>query len=297
MAVRAMASELAAGCCKKLGVAGSAMAIAAAGGGIAATAAQAQNEVLTASATTFTGGASGLCVKGSATAIFNASGPATGLYPGTFTETNANATVSAPTYTTRTLTLSIPFTISSGGTTITGTTTNPSPYSGGTLLCYTGSFDDGGPIVNASAAAYTATIQSNGQPTRTVSGTAQVSAAFEFRPQHVVGAPPTVTLLNFPSPPVVSTVSPGSGPSTGGTPIEITGNGFVTGDRVVIGQGNGWAAGAIAATGVSVVSSTEITATTGGGAKPGTWFLWVIAPDGTVNPHTSGAVFTYIGAA
>src|SRR5689334_16296480 len=70
---------------------------------------------------------------------------------------------------------------------------------------------------------------------------------------------------------VVSSVSPNSGPTGGGAAITITGSGFVTGDRVVIGQGNGAGAGAIAATGVSVVDSTQITATTGGGAKPGVW--------------------------
>ena len=185
---------------KKLAVAVGAMAIAAGGVGTAATAAQAQNEVLQATATTFTGGTSGWCFKGSASATFTAAGPATGPYPGTFTETNANVSVSAPTYTSRTLTLSIPFTISSGSTTITGTITNPPPYSGGSLLCSGGSFYAGGPIVNANAAAYTATIQASGQRAQTVSGTAQVSAAFEFRPQHVLGTAPTATLLNFPSP-------------------------------------------------------------------------------------------------
>jgi hypothetical protein len=118
-----------------LAVAVSTMAIAAVGGGTAATAAQAQNEVLQATATTFTGGTSGWCFKGSASATFTAAGPATGPYPGTFAETNANVSVSAPTYTSRTLTLSIPFTISSGSTTIAGTITNPPPYSGGSLLC------------------------------------------------------------------------------------------------------------------------------------------------------------------
>jgi hypothetical protein len=185
---------------KNLAVAMTVMSIAALGGAIGAARAQAQNEVLQATATTFNAGGSGWCFKGSASATFSAAGPATGPYPGTFTETNANVSVSAPTYTSRTLTLSIPFTISSGSTTITGTITNPPPYSGGTLLCSGGSFYAGGPIANANAATYTATIQSKGQPAQALSGTAQVSAAFEFRPQHVLWTPPTATLLNFPSP-------------------------------------------------------------------------------------------------
>jgi hypothetical protein len=181
----------------KLAVAVSAMALVAANGGTAAPAAQAQNEVLQATTTTFNAGGIGWCFKGSASATFSASGPATGAYPGAFTETNATVRVSAPTFTSRTLALSIPFTIRSGSTTITGAITNPPPYSGGTLLC--SNFFAAGPIVNAGAAAYTATIQSKGLPGQTVSGTAQVSAAFEFRPRHVLGTPPTATLLNFPA--------------------------------------------------------------------------------------------------
>jgi hypothetical protein len=79
----------------------------------------------------------------------------------------------------------------------------------------------------------------------------------------------------------VSAVSPNSGPTSGGTAITITGTGFVTGATVKIGQGNGAGAGAIAATNVVVVSSTQITAVTGGGAKVGTFSLFVITSAGT----------------
>lgn len=187
---------------KKLVVAVTAMSIAAANGGIAATGAQAQDEVLQATTTTFSGGGTGLCLNGSTSATFGATGPATGPYPGTFAETNANVTVSAqakPQMVSRKLTLSIPFAITAGTTTtITGTITNPPPYAGGSIGCFSGSFLPAGPIVSANAATYMATIQSQG-PTQKLSGIAQVSAAFEFRPQHVLGTPPTVTLLNLPS--------------------------------------------------------------------------------------------------
>jgi IPT/TIG domain len=283
--------------CKKVAVAVSTMAIAAAGGGITATAAQAEDEVLGATATTFTGGGSGLCLKGSGSATFNAAGSATGPYPGTFTETNANASVSVNNLIpSSTLKLSVPFAISSHSTTITGMVTNPPPYSGGALECGGGSFNVAGVLVNPSAATYTATIQATGQPARTVSGTAHVSAAFIFPPRCCT-TPPTVTLLNLASPPVVSTVSPNSGPTGGGTPITVTGSGFVAGDKVVIGQGGGWAVGAVAATAVNVVSSTKITAKTGGGAKPGTWNLFVVAADGTASPVVSGDKFTYTAPA
>jgi hypothetical protein len=52
--------------------------------------------------------------------------------------------------------------------------------------------------VAANGATYTATIRSKGQPVEKVSGTAQVSAAFEFRPRNVVLTAQAVTLLIFP---------------------------------------------------------------------------------------------------
>jgi IPT/TIG domain len=92
--------------------------------------------------------------------------------------------------------------------------------------------------------------------------------------------------------PTVSKVSPNTGPTSGGTAITITGTGFVSGATVVIGQGNGSGAGAIATTSVKVVSPTEITAVTGGGAKTGTWTLFVTTSGGT-SAANSGAYFTY----
>jgi hypothetical protein len=92
--------------------------------------------------------------------------------------------------------------------------------------------------------------------------------------------------------PTVTSVSPNSGPTAGGTTMTITGTGFVTGASVVVGQGAGPQTGAIAATNVKVVSPTEITATTGGGAKAGTWNLFVRTPGGTSPPNT-GDDFTY----
>lgn len=91
--------------------------------------------------------------------------------------------------------------------------------------------------------------------------------------------------------PTVTSISPNSGPTTGGTSITITGTNFIAGATVVIGQGHG-TTGAIAATGVNVVSSTEITATTGGGAVAGTYSLFVTTSGGT-SAGNSGSDFTY----
>ena len=110
-----------------------------------------------------------------------------------------------------------------------------------------------------------------------------------------VGAPDGITAFKpLPNPPTVSSVSPASGTVNGGTPIRIIGTGFVAGATVEIGQGSGAGPTAIPASKVVVVSSTEITATTGGGAKAGTWTLWVIDSGGTSSAN-AGADYTYTG--
>ena len=60
--------------------------------------------------------------------------------------------------------------------------------------------------------------------------------------------------FTFVAPPAVTTVSPNSGPSAGGTAVTLTGTDFTTGATVTIGG--------VAATNVIVVSATSITLTT-----------------------------------
>jgi IPT/TIG domain len=72
--------------------------------------------------------------------------------------------------------------------------------------------------------------------------------------------------------PTVSSISPTSGPTTGGTSVTITGANFVSGATVAFGG--------TAATGVTVVSSTTITATTPPMAA-GTVPVKVTNPDGS----------------
>ena len=92
--------------------------------------------------------------------------------------------------------------------------------------------------------------------------------------------------------PTVTSVHPHTGPTSGGTAVTVTGTGFVTGARVVIAQGDGSGTGAIAATNVDVVSSTKITATTGGGAKAGSFNLFVTS-SGVTSAADAGDLFTY----
>ena len=77
------------------------------------------------------------------------------------------------------LAFGIPFTITSGTTTITGMITNPYPWSGGLFEC-------GAVHGDAHDATYTATIQPAGQ---TISGSAQVILSIPIQP----GAPGTIT--------------------------------------------------------------------------------------------------------
>ncbi|HXA53357.1 MAG TPA: PKD domain-containing protein [Solirubrobacteraceae bacterium] len=93
--------------------------------------------------------------------------------------------------------------------------------------------------------------------------------------------------------PTVASVSPASGSVNGGTPIRITGTGFVAGAKVEIGQGNGAGSTAIAASEVVVVSPTEITAVTGGPAKAGSWNLYVIGSGGTSSANSGDSYIYY----
>jgi hypothetical protein len=90
----------------------------------------------------------------------------------------------------------------------------------------------------------------------------------------------TINVVFVPRP-TVSAVTPDAGPVSGGQRISVTGTGFVRGAKVEIGQNKGAGSSAIDATAVVVVSSTQITAVTGGPAKVGTWNLFVITPGGT----------------
>lgn len=113
------------------------------------------------------------------------------------------------------------------------------------------------------------------------------------------GVDPSGTIVKSPSStvtvyaaPTVTAVAPSSGPVGGGTVITITGSGFLPGAAVEIAQGNG-TTGALPATDVTVVSATTITAVTGGGAKVGSFNVYVVTRAGTSVPGT-GDTFSYL---
>ena len=86
----------------------------------------------------------------------------------------------------------------------------------------------------------------------------------------------------------ISSISPDSGPLAGGTKINITGTGFISGAMVIITAENA----NIAATNVTWVSATSMTATTPAGTA-GTHDVVVTNPDGQYAEITG---FTYLNA-
>jgi hypothetical protein len=85
-----------------------------------------------------------------------------------------------------------------------------------------------------------------------------------------------------PPPPSVTSVSPGSGSTLGGTPITIGGASFVSGATVTIGG--------VAASSVVVVNATSITATTGVHAA-GAVAVAVTNPDAQTGSLTNGYLY------
>jgi hypothetical protein len=97
----------------------------------------------------------------------------------------------------------------------------------------------------------------------------------------------TVMSLTFGPVPIVASVTPATGPETGGTTVTIAGSGFTGATAVRFGTAD--------ATSYTVVSGTEITATSPAGTA-GTVDVRVTTPGGT-SITNSGDVFTYTGPA
>ena len=86
--------------------------------------------------------------------------------------------------------------------------------------------------------------------------------------------------------PTISSVSPASGPTSGGTVLTVTGTGFVSGATVRVGS--------TAATSVTFVSATEVRATTPAGSA-GAVAVQVTNPD--TQSASRGNAFTYTNTA
>ena len=171
-----------------------------------------------------------------------------------------------------------------GTPTVTSVSPTSGTISGGTAVTITGTnFATGATVTFGGTAATNVVVVSSTSITATT-------------PAHAAGAV-TVTVTNpgglngsltngftYVNSPTVTSVSPTSGTTAGGTAVTITGTNFTTGATVTFGG--------TAATNVVVVSSTSITATTPAHAA-GAVTVTVTNPGGLNGSLTNG--FTYVG--
>ena len=87
-----------------------------------------------------------------------------------------------------------------------------------------------------------------------------------------------------PTAPAVTAISPASGPQVGGTRVTITGTRFTGATAVYFGT--------VPATGFTVNSATQVTATAPVAAGPGSVNVAVTTPDGT-SPASAASRYTY----
>jgi len=165
--------------------------------------------------------------------------------------------------------------------TVTGISPSYGPLAGGTPVTITGiGFVNGATVTIGSALATGVTfVNSTSITAVTPSGTAGSKNIQVTNPDLQAG-----TLENgFTFEAVtVTSISPPSGPTAGGTSVTITGTGFASGATVTIG-GN-------AATGVTYVSATSIKATTPAGTVGSANVVVTVSPNSS--PPLSGG-FTY----
>jgi hypothetical protein len=166
--------------------------------------------------------------------------------------------------------------------TVTSISPNSGPTAGGTAVTITGTGFQSGATVQFDTASATSVVFVNATTITAVTpahtaGTANVTVRNPDTQQGTLAAG-----FTYFAPPTVSSVSPSSGPTAGGTPITITGTGFRAGATVTLG-GN-------SATSVVVVNATTITATTPTGA--GTVSVQVTNTD--TQSGSLASAFTYL---
>ncbi|MEI9982788.1 MAG: IPT/TIG domain-containing protein [Aliidongia sp.] len=225
-----------------------------------------------AGATAVTFGAAAATITGNTATQITATAPAGSAGTVDVTVTTANGT--STTGTSDHYTYVAPPTVSGispsagstiGGTAVTITGTN---FTGATAVTIGGTAATGVTVV--SAISITAV---------TPGGTAGAASVLVTT---VGGTNAANSLYTYVAPPTVSAISPSAGPTTGGTPVTITGTGFTGATAVTIGG--------TAATGVTVVSATSITATTPAGSA-GTASVLVTTAGGT---NAANSLYTYV---
>jgi hypothetical protein len=165
--------------------------------------------------------------------------------------------------------------------TVSGVNPNSGPTAGGTAVTITGTnFASGATVTFGSAQASNVVVVSATQITATTpagsTGAVTVTVTVSGQSGSLTNG------FTYLAPPTVSSVSPNSGSTAGGTAVTITGTNFASGATVTFGGA--------AATNVAVVSSTQITATTPAGSAGAV--VVTVTVSGQSGSLTNG--FTYV---
>ena len=171
-----------------------------------------------------------------------------------------------------------------GTPTVSNVSPNNGPATGGTAVTITGTnFAGGAAVTFGGTTATSVTVVSSTTITATTpAGTAGAATVTVTNPGGQSGSLAGGFIYGSPT---VSSVSPNNGSTAGGTSVTITGTNFASGATVTFGG--------TAATSVTVVSSTTITATTPAGTA-GAVTVTVTNPGGQSGSLSSG--FTYVVA-
>jgi hypothetical protein len=181
------------------------------------------------------------------------------------------------------------FTYGASAPTLTSVSPTSGPTAGGTIITLTGtSFVSGATVRVGGTAATNVTFVSATQVTaRTPAGTAGARDVQITNPDGQ-SATRTGAFTYNTAAPTLTSVSPASGPTTGGTTITLTGTGFVSGATVRVGGNN--------ATNVVFVSSTQLTARTPAG-NAGARNVRVTNPDGRYATRSGAFTYTTVSTA
>ena len=171
-----------------------------------------------------------------------------------------------------------------GGLSITSVTPASGPTAGGTTITINGAnFQAGSTVLVGGVAATSVTFVNSGQMTAVTPAHAFGTVGIQISTPGGQTAALGNSYTYLAATPTVTSVSPASGSSAGGTTITITGTNFLSGAAVTLGG--------VAASSVNVVSSSQITAVTPVHVA-GTVAVQVTNGDGQSAP-TPGS-FTYI---
>ncbi|MFM7252046.1 MAG: IPT/TIG domain-containing protein, partial [Ilumatobacteraceae bacterium] len=175
--------------------------------------------------------------------------------------------------------------------TVTSISPTSGPTSGGTTVTITGTgfvtgatvaFDGLAPVAATVVSATSLTVVS---PSTVTPGVVDLQVTTSGGSSSTTGAGDNFT---YTAPvPSVSSLSPSTGPVTGGTSVTVTGTGFVTGASVTVGGL------AVPAASVTVVSATSITIVTPATVAVGVANVQVTTSGGSSSTAGSGDDFTY----